>query len=193
MGSIGKAQLTGGVLAGGRSSRFGSNKAMQVFQGKTFLQRDIDLLEVLCAEVMISSSKENAWNYSDLGKAVIPDVYSDSGPLAGIYSMLIHCKTPYMLVLTCDMPAMSEAVLKQMTQHPGKDAVCWQFPNGTLSPFPMLVCKNCLPALKESLDAQQLQIKKFLMLVETLLLEITKDEEIYFSNINTIEDLNKLT
>ena len=193
MGSIGKAQLTGGVLAGGKSSRFGSNKAMQVFQGKTFLQRDIDLLGALCAEVMISSNMENAWNYSGSGKAVIPDVYPDSGPLAGIYSLLMQCKTPYMLVLTCDMPAMSEAVLKQMTQHPGNDAVCWQFPNGALSPFPMLVCKNCLPALKESLDAKQLQVKKFLMQVETLLLEITKDEEIYFSNINTIEDLNTLS
>ena len=71
MGSIGKAQLTGGVLAGGRSSRFGSNKAMQVFQGKTFLQRDIDLLEALCAEVMISSSKENAWNYYENGKIAV--------------------------------------------------------------------------------------------------------------------------
>ncbi|UAA37954.1 molybdenum cofactor guanylyltransferase [Paraneptunicella aestuarii] len=92
------AAFFGLVLAGGRSSRMGMNKAMLLIDGITLLQRSKALLsQVGVQQVLISG---------DSGLNGIPDVYPDSGPLGGIHAALLHVQHD-LLVVPVDMPLLT--------------------------------------------------------------------------------------
>src|SRR3712207_3943612 len=110
-------QVTGAVLAGGHSSRFGSNKALYAPDGKvTWLARGVRLLQSVCKRVLVSASRETSGVYANEipGIEIVTDVYPDQGPLGGIFSLLRACSSPWLLILPCDMPFVDMDVLKQM-------------------------------------------------------------------------------
>lgn len=111
-------EITGVVLAGGKSSRFGSNKAMQPFKGRTFLQHIIGQLEAYTSEVVIAGYYPE---YENAGIPVLKDIYGDTGPLGGIYTALHYCKTPWALVLTCDMPFITNEIIEFMLESTDVD------------------------------------------------------------------------
>src|SRR5947209_17610572 len=81
--------VTGFVLAGGKSSRMGSNKALLTLQGATLLQRTHQLLQSVCERVFILGQRKL---YGDFGEC-IEDVYPDCGPLGGIHAALLNSPT----------------------------------------------------------------------------------------------------
>lgn len=131
-------RLTGAVLAGGHSSRFGSNKALYTtaddtslgrqLHGRTFLQHALDTLRPLCDELLISASKANATAYGHEGVRVVVDEVADCGPLGGLASLLSETMTPWLLLLTCDMPFVTTASLQSMLEEIREDG-CHQCPS----------------------------------------------------------------
>lgn len=109
--------VTGGILAGGHSSRFGSNKALFSPDGETLIERAAGLLRPLCRQVLVSASHTNAGAYAFLGLDIVEDLHSDCGPLGGLEAMLNRCTTSWLLVLTCDMPYVSSEALQTMVSH----------------------------------------------------------------------------
>ena len=97
-------KITGLVLAGGRSSRMGTNKALLEINGETLLNRAVRLLELSgCKEVFISGDY--------YGQRSVPD-RAQLGPLAGIAAGLDVCKTEKLLILPVDMPYMTTELLQ---------------------------------------------------------------------------------
>ena len=141
--------VTGGILAGGHSSRFGSNKALFSPDGETLISRAARLLRPLCRQVLVSASHANAGAYAFLDLDIVEDLHSDCGPLGGLESMLNRCTTPWLLVLTCDMPYVNSEALQTMIGHARLSdtlddslprAFAWQRESdGCLEPFPLLI------------------------------------------------------
>lgn len=104
------AAFFGLVLAGGRSSRMGMDKATLLIDGITLLQRSKALLsQVGVQQVLISG---------DSGLNGIPDVYPDSGPLGGIHAALLHAQHD-LLIVPVDMPLLSgELLLSLLPDEP---------------------------------------------------------------------------
>lgn len=93
------------ILAGGRSSRMGQDKALLQLQGKTMLQRTCDVaIAAGCHEVLIS---RNAAGY-------IQDEVANRGPLAGIAAALKQANNEFCLVLPVDMPSLQPADLQPL-------------------------------------------------------------------------------
>lgn len=90
-------------VAGGHSSRFGSNRALFSPNGETLIARAAQLLRLLCRQVLVSASHANAGAYTFLGLDIVEDLHSNCGPLGGLEAMLNRCPTPWLLVLTCNM------------------------------------------------------------------------------------------
>ena len=80
------------VLAGGKSSRMGENKALLTFEGEPLLARIGNCLEDLGHEVYIAGKKAE---YDVFPYPQIADIYPNKGPLGGIYSALVHQKEIY--------------------------------------------------------------------------------------------------
>jgi molybdenum cofactor guanylyltransferase len=82
-------QITGIILAGGQSSRMGTDKAMLQIDGKTLMERAIEICKPICHEILISSNNPKHENF---GFTVIPDEIKNCGPMGGIYSCLKNLK-----------------------------------------------------------------------------------------------------
>ena len=188
--------VTGGILAGGHSSRFGSNKALFSPDGETLIERAAALLRPLCHTVLTSASHANAKAYTFLGLDIVEDLHSDCGPLGGLEAMLNRCATSWLLVLTCDMPYVNSEALQTMISHARLSdalddslprAFAWQrMSDGSISPFPLLIKRSMLPQLREQMRQEHYGVKAFLRTVDTYY--IKTDSEELLRNVNRPED-----
>ena len=189
--------VTGGILAGGHSSRFGSNKALFSPDGETLISRAARLLHPLCRQVLVSASHANAVAYAFLDLDIVEDLHSDCGPLGGLEAMLNRCTTPWLLVLTCDMPYIDSGALHKMIRHAqALDALeptvlplalAWQqTADRSISPFPLLIERRALPRLRSQMRQEHYGVKAFLRTVNTYY--IKTDSAQLLSNINRPED-----
>jgi len=102
------AKCTAIILAGGRSSRMGQDKALLSVDGETMLQRTVTLAKAAgCDEVLISRNEP----------CFIPDIFVAAGPLAGIQSALMHASADRCLVLAIDIPLLSPALVRLLLGH----------------------------------------------------------------------------
>src|SRR5215470_9917840 len=85
----------GFILAGGRSSRMGSDKALLEFQGKTLIERAVELMRRSSLDFAIVGDPAK---YSAHGQ-VVPDVHANCGPLAGIHAALRQSRAELNLML----------------------------------------------------------------------------------------------
>ncbi|HDR89616.1 MAG TPA: molybdenum cofactor guanylyltransferase [Bacteroidetes bacterium] len=103
--------VTGMVLAGGKSSRMGTDKALLPWGKTSMLEHAANRLKPLCHEVVISS---NDRKHQIPGFALIPDTEPGIGPLGGILSVMKRRNEEYFLVLSVDLPLVTSAILKHI-------------------------------------------------------------------------------
>lgn len=189
--------LNGAVLAGGRSSRFGSNKALFAPDGETLINKAVDLLRPLVKEVVVSASHANAGAYAFLGLDIVEDQHSDCGPLGGLEALLDRCSTRWLLILTCDMPCVDSDMLRTMIDHVKQSggsfenrnlphAIAWRRSDGSVSPFPLLIEKDALSVLRSRMNSGRRSMKGLLGALNTYYIIVPSDR--LLSNINRPED-----
>lgn len=101
----------GFVLAGGKSSRMGgapdNDKAFLEFDGQTLLERALAVMGAVCVRVAIVGDPAKFTNY----ESVVPDIFPECGPLAGIHAALVQSSAELNLMLAVDMPFVSRELL----------------------------------------------------------------------------------
>jgi molybdopterin-guanine dinucleotide biosynthesis protein A len=105
--------LTAFVLAGGKSTRMGTDKAFVYYGGRTLLTRALDLARLAASDVRIVGSKEKFAAFAP----VVEDVIHDCGPLGGIHAALRASRTELNLVLAVDVPFVSWAFLQYLIKQ----------------------------------------------------------------------------
>lgn len=100
----------GAILAGGTSSRMGSDKAELLFGGVHLITYGAHTLASVFSEVVVSSGKEK--RYSFLGLKEIADIYGDRGPLAGLHACLAAAEGRPVFVLACDLPFVTRDLVE---------------------------------------------------------------------------------
>lgn len=106
-----KIDVAGLVLAGGKSSRMGRDKASLHFEGRSLLDRAVNTLSEACDQVFISSSD----HLHDRPSAQrIPDLVKAAGPLAGLVSGLKAIDCRWLLLLPVDMPLATSTALRSL-------------------------------------------------------------------------------
>lgn len=98
----------GFVVAGGRSSRMGTDKAFLNWEGKSLVERALNTLRSVCSQVAILGASAKFARYG----AVVEDIFSGSGPLAGIHAGLVHSTADLNVMLAVDMPFASPDLLR---------------------------------------------------------------------------------
>lgn len=197
--NLGNDDVTGVVLAGGRSRRMGFNKAEAEMQGESMLMRMIDKLKEITPTILVSSGTVS---YPNLSFPQIPDEYPQCGPLGGIYSVLKASNTSLNLVLSCDIPMVSIALLEHIVAKAKKSNALITLPidyDGQLQMMCAVYHKNVLPILRQQIDAHLFKMKSLVDLVATEYVEISKEHPLYqenaFMNVNNptnLEEARKL-
>src|SRR5699024_2705154 len=102
------------LLAGGRSSRYGTEKAFADVEGISFYEASYYVLESVCDEVIIVTRKDLMHLFPPIYQVITDiDKYVGCGPLAGIYSAMMYKEAENYIVLPCDVPLIAQALEKK--------------------------------------------------------------------------------
>ncbi len=104
--------VTGVVLAGGRSSRYGKNKALVKFEGVPLIERVVHVLNGVFHRVMIITNTPEEYAYLEIPMAA--DIIKELGPLGGIYTGLRAIADPKGFFVACDMPFLNPGLIRYM-------------------------------------------------------------------------------
>lgn len=116
-----REDVSGYVLAGGRSRRMGRDKAMVLFRGQTLIERSLATLRQVAADVAIVGDRTDLAKFAE----VVPDAARDVGPLAGLVAGIGHCKRTWALFMPVDVPLLTAEILEQMVDAAEQaDALC---------------------------------------------------------------------
>jgi molybdopterin-guanine dinucleotide biosynthesis protein A len=183
-------EITGIVLAGGKSSRMGKDKGLINLNGELMVNYSINTLKPICSAIIIICNNND---YDHLGYPVFEDINKDCGPLAGIYTGLYNSKTDNNIILSCDSPFVPTALLSHLIDNSESyDAVVPIYYKKTY-PLTALYKKACMETFEESIKQNKLKVKKTIELVNTNIVEFSSDMDYVndkiFTNINTLADL----
>lgn len=184
------------VLAGGESRRFGSPKAIAKWNNRTFIEYAIESLTPHADKILVITREELLTSLtinSPKSIRILEDVprYKGKGPLAGIYTGMISQKADYYLVTPCDMPLMSSRMYgKWLTaaQEGEYDCVIPVL-NGKIYPLNGVYKKTCLPDIAFCLQENIYKVLKLLQRKNTKYIEVEEEEEHFFKNVNTPNEL----
>jgi molybdopterin-guanine dinucleotide biosynthesis protein A len=189
--------MTSIILAGGKSSRLGRNKALQVIGGKSLIQWAVDRVATLSTEVIIATAHgEEISCSSDVRIKTVADIHPGKGPLAGIYSGLTASSNSRAIVVSCDTPFLSLSLLEYMTQtSPTFDVVVPRMKE-KVEPLCAVYSKNCIAPIGELLKQDELKIIELFPMVRVRYIEEDEidrfdPEHLSFFNINSQADLDR--
>ncbi len=106
--------IMGVVMAGGKSSRMGTDKGLIVHNSQPLVLHQLKVLKPFCEKRIISA---NSSDYAQFGVDVVADVVPNIGPMGGIYSVLKSLETQWLLVLACDLPYISANAVAFLLNH----------------------------------------------------------------------------
>ena len=158
------------ILAGGKSTRMGTDKAFVEYEGRTLLVRALDLAHSITSEVRIVGNKDKFAAFA----AVVEDVFRDCGPLGGIHAALRAAPTDLNLMLAIDTPFISSAFLQYLLSQARsapeaiaivpRSAASWQ-------PLCAIYRKEFATIAENALRAQQYKIGRLFEKVPTRVIE----------------------
>lgn len=196
-------ELTAAILAGGQSSRMGTDKAFVTLDDRSLIQHMLDRLAQVDAvrdTILIANRPDD---YAHLELPTFTDRIPGKGTLGGIYTALVASQRDYVLVLACDMPLISPALLTYMA------ALCDSGAQSDSPPYDVIVPRvdgypqgvhaiysaRCIPPIAEDVTAGRLKVIGFYDQVRVRYLDKT-DYAPYdphghsFFNVNTPDDLD---
>jgi len=183
----------GFLLAGGMSTRMGSDKAFLIFDGQTLLDRALIVMQTVCNRVTIVGDPAKFAKYQ--AGSVIADIFPGCGPLAGIHSALVHSVAEFNLMLAVDMPFVTEGLLSFLFAAAEENAAVVTVPrvNHRLQPLCAVYRRDFAAAAERALRAGNYKIDALFSSVSTHVIEAAELAAAGFSarnffNVNTPQD-----
>jgi len=184
--------VTGVILAGGKSSRYGRNKALEEINGIRLIERIIDLIRPVFHRLIIITNTPHEYAYLQL--PMCEDLIKGLGPLGGIYTGLQAISDGAGFFVACDMPFLNIELIRHLVKlRDDFDAVVPRI-DWKIETLHTLYGKQCLLPIKELIDAGECQI---IRLFHKIRVRYVDEEEIRgfdpqlrsFFNINRPQDL----
>lgn len=182
------------ILAGGRSTRMGVDKAALELAGRPLLQHVIEIVSGLAAEVIVVTRPRQQLPALPDAVRVVEDAIPDKGPLAGLLTGLEAASAFPALAVACDMPLLKPALLHRLVELAADHAAVVPVRGGLPEPLCAVYGAGCVEAIRRRLARDELKMTGFLGDVDTLYVSETvwhqlDPEGASFLNINTPADL----
>ena len=195
--------LSAAILAGGQSRRMGSDKATLRLapDGPTLVERVLAAVRTVADDVFLVANDERL---AGLGLRVVPDAFPGTGSLGGIYSAVAGAQEEYCLVVACDMPFLSQPLLRALADMPRDYDVLAPYrevgmnrqggAKGVYETLHTIYGRAALPAMRARLIAEEYRIVGFFpdvrvrAVAEATVCALDPDLRSFF-NVNTPERL----
>ncbi|MGF1601935.1 MAG: molybdenum cofactor guanylyltransferase [Thermosynechococcaceae cyanobacterium] len=179
------------ILAGGHSSRMGSDKALLSWQGLPLLERVCDVAMQCCADVAVLSPwPERYHDLLDPSVQLIEEVAPHEGPLVALYQGLELMPAPWLLLLACDLPCLEPQILQEWAAHLQPQSLA-QVPyyQGRWEPLCGFYHQQCKPQLQAFIEQGGRSFQKWLNQMPVQKLEVDVAISPMLRNCNTPADL----
>lgn len=144
--------LTGIILAGGKSRRFGSNKALAVWEGGTLIETAAKSLLRVMPKVIVVAKETGPLDFMKAGGInVIEDDFSEDHPMGGLYTGLTHMNTPHAFVCACDMPFIEPKLIESLWEARSDYAAVIPIWNGARQPLCGIYSRECSGVIRQSI------------------------------------------
>ena len=180
--------FSGAVLAGGKSSRFGQNKALYVYHNKTLIQWVLESLDQASERFVIANQP------LDIQVPVYPDLKSGFGSLSGIHAALSYATQEWVAIAACDLPFLSSDYWRYLQGYTNNvQVVMAQNQEGFPEPLAALYHRSLLPLVEAQIESQDLTLHHLTKVAKTKLIPWNElephVEPRLFLNANTKDDL----
>jgi molybdopterin-guanine dinucleotide biosynthesis protein A len=187
--------VTAFILAGGRSSRMGSDKALLTVANQTLLERAMHTAAAVAATVFIVGPRERYARYGN----VVEDVFADCGPLGGIHAALCTTQTKLNLMLSVDTPAIHSDFLAWLLEQAraGSELVVVPEALGGLQPLAAVYHRSLRAVVEQALTTGDYKIGHLFSHAPTRYISEAELRAVGFSpalfrNVNTFEEYEDL-
>ncbi|MFZ7946473.1 molybdenum cofactor guanylyltransferase [Neobacillus sp. 19] len=148
------------ILAGGKSSRMGTNKALLKINEKTNIERMADKLKLLFDDIILVTNDSEQYEF--LGLKMVPDQYPGMGPLAGVHAGLLASSCDVNVIVACDMPFVSAELAEALVDSRGDYDAVIPVINGKQHPLFAVFHKNAAAEALACIEAGRLRMKHLL-------------------------------
>lgn len=186
--------LTGFVLAGGKSSRMGRDKALLALRGRTLLETSLTALRAVAPAVFILGPSELYGSFAP----TVPDIFPGRGPLSGIHAALCYTTTQLNLIVAVDIPFVSTEFLGYLAGRASDSSAIVTLPEigGYLEPVCAVYSREFRKIAERALERGDHKITPLFSAIETQVIPQPELEKFafpaeMFENLNTPEDLER--
>lgn len=182
-------QIEAFILAGGASSRMGTDKSQLLLEKQTFVERIGATLQTITDSIRLVGGRENS------KLSTVADVYPQWGALGGLHAALSACRREWAIVVACDLPLVTAELFRSLASlRTGHEAVVPMQPDGRPQPLAALYRVDpCARRAAELIEAGRRRPLDLLQSVNTRWVEFAEianldQAETFFVNINTPDD-----
>lgn len=153
------------ILAGGKSRRFGSDKARAPVDGKPMILHVADAMRPIAQSITVVAGAADA--YADLGLRTIADRHPGRGPLAGLHGALLDAPTAWIAVVGCDTIGVDQRWWRLLVGARSEACDAVAFRHDLWEPLCALYRRTILPEVQRRLDAGELSMQRLLDAIRT--------------------------
>lgn len=186
--------MTGVILAGGKSTRIGKDKAFLIINGQRIIDRIIYIFRDIFDDIIIVTN--NPIEYFHLDLKLATDIIPQKGALGGIYTGLFYASSQHIFVTACDMPFINKGFVEYVVSKADNFDVVVPRSDDGLQPLHAVYSKRCQNHIEAAIQSNRLKIKD--IYPKSRVKEISTEEIRYFDpqqslffNINYPDDLEK--
>ncbi|HML22387.1 MAG TPA: molybdenum cofactor guanylyltransferase [Aggregatilinea sp.] len=186
-------------MAGGKSSRMGRNKAFVLLQDRPLIEHILERTAQIPGVDETILITNHAEEYAHLNLPIYPDLIPSKGALGGVLTALHHSRTEAVLIVACDMPFVSPALMRHMSAVRAEPSGPYDviaprvgdLPQGTLAVY----AKTCIPAICQRIEEGRLKLFGFYDLVKVRYLDEPETRQydpqgLSLLNVNTPDELD---
>jgi molybdopterin-guanine dinucleotide biosynthesis protein A len=151
--------MTGIILAGGKSTRMGEDKAFIEVGEVPLFERAYRVLREIFSEIIIVAN--DARPFENYEARLQKDIISDKGALGGLYTGLFHSQSHHAFCAACDMPLLNPRLIKYMAEERDEYDVIVPRTRDGLHPLHAIYSKRCLNPMRQLLNRDDLRIVNF--------------------------------
>ena len=188
--------IAGYILVGGQSRRMGSDKWRLTLGGRRFVERIADEIEKVASSVTIVGNNVAA---GELNQPIVADIYPEWGALGGVHSALSACPADWALVVACDFPFVTGALLSRLAGFQESFEAVVPIQRDQI-PQPLCALYRTVPCLERAdqlINSGERKPIALLQSVRTRWISFSQmadldGSEHFFDNINTPEDYDRI-
>jgi molybdopterin-guanine dinucleotide biosynthesis protein A len=187
--------ITGVILAGGSSKRYGQNKAFLKIGSVRLIDSILQEMKTIFKRVILITNEKKKYEYLEV--PMVEDLVKGLGPLGGIYTGLLSMPDQAGFFVACDMPRINRQLVRYMVDIKGNHRAVVPSVADKIEPLHAIYSQSCLKPIRRLIDSKRRQVRLF---YDSIPVRYVKEDEIRkfccpskaFLNINTPDEFAKI-